>query len=74
MNQPGEEDNRGFVDHWRKVAPLLKARRDRELQQFDHHAQADLIDALLQLGFEFRRERTTSGLVEWQRRLHRRDE
>ncbi|MFQ5732220.1 MAG: hypothetical protein ACE5KM_09730 [Planctomycetaceae bacterium] len=71
MNQQTPNDNRGFVEHWRSAGPMLERVRRRELRALDHRAAADAIDALLQMGVDFAVERTTSGLVELQRRLHR---
>lgn len=71
MNPPNVNDNRGFVEHWRKVGSLLEEIRRQELRDFDHKANVEIIDALLQLGVDCGEERTTSGLVELQRRLHK---
>lgn len=64
-------DHRGFVEHWRRVGPMLERVQIRELQQFDRKASAAIIDALLQIGVDRRRKRTTSGLVELHRRLRK---
>ena len=71
MNQHTPKDNRGFVEHWRRAGAMLERVRRRELREFDHRAAAEAIDALLQMGVDFGEERSTSGLVELQRRLHR---
>jgi hypothetical protein len=71
MDDQQKPDNRGFVEHWRRVGPLLERVRLRELRAFDHQANVEIIDALLQMGLQFARERTTSGLVELQKKLHR---
>lgn len=71
MDEQKHADNRGFVEHWRRVGPQLERMRRQELREFDHHASADAIDALLQMGVDFAQERTTSGLVTLQKILHR---
>jgi hypothetical protein len=71
MSNEHPHDNRGFVQHWRRVGPLLEAIKRRELREFDHAANVEIIDALLQLGVDHGQPRTSSGLVELQRRLHR---
>lgn len=70
MSSQQPTDNRGFVQHWRRVGPMLEEIRRRELQNFDFSANAHIVDALLQLGLDCGEVRTTSGLVELQRRLH----
>jgi hypothetical protein len=60
----------GFVRHWQRIGPLLEEIRRRELAAFDHQANWHIVDGLLELAYLHRTERTTSGLVELQRKLH----
>jgi len=53
MNRSVGEDDRGFVQHWRCVGPLLEAICRQELRDFDHAANAEIIDSLLQPGVDF---------------------
>ncbi len=69
MDQPATDE--GFVKHWQRVGPLLEEIRRKELAAFDHEKNWQLIDGLLAFAFQHRTKRTTSGLVELQRKLHR---
>lgn len=62
-----DENARAWVAAWQRAGPLLERIRREELRAFKHEEQADLIDALLQIGCDVRCERPTSGLVEQQR-------
>ena len=62
----------GFVRHWQRIGPILDEIRRRELEEYDHDANWKIIDSLFEIGYLFREKRTTSGLVELQRKLHRR--
>jgi hypothetical protein len=64
--------DRDYVAHWRRVGPALARVRKQELRNFDYKNNLEAIDALLQLGVDFARQRRTSGLVEFQRLLHKR--
>ena len=61
--------NEGMADYWKRVGPKLDEIRRRELRQFDHEANIGVIDALLQIAVDHGTRKTTSGLVELQRRL-----
>jgi hypothetical protein len=65
--------NREFIERWRRAAPILERIRKQELRNFDYKKNWKIIDALLQLGVDFAVERKTSGLIELQRLLHKRD-
>ncbi len=58
-----------WVEHWRRLGPILEAIRLRELREFNYEEQLPIIDALLQLGLDHAVPRPTSGLVELQRLL-----
>jgi hypothetical protein len=53
-----------WIENWRRVGPKLQEIRRQELRNFNHDEQWEMVDALLQLGFEHATPRTTSGLVE----------
>jgi hypothetical protein len=63
--------NREFVEHWRRVGPLLERIRYRELRRMTQRERQRAIRAVLQVGVRFARPRKTSGLVEFQRLLAR---
>jgi hypothetical protein len=65
-NHPSDKD---FVEHWRRLGPLLESIRRAELRRFNYEEQLPLIDALLQLGVDHAVPRPTSGLVELERLL-----
>lgn len=59
--------DKGFVEHWQRIGPILERIRQEELRNFRHEDHVEQIDALLQLAWERRTRRTTSGLVDLQR-------
>ncbi len=63
--------DKGFVEHWARVGPLLEQIRRQELRQYNYEENRHLIDALLQIAYERRDPQPTSGLVELQRILSR---
>jgi len=52
---------------WQKADSALQQVKMQELQNFDMHMNADLVDAMLQIAFDHRQPRQHSGLVEQQR-------
>ena len=62
-----KEKMKAWVEHWQRVGPILARIRREELRAFRYEDNIELVDSLLQLGYEFRTERPTSGLVEQQR-------
>lgn len=69
MSEPIDRSDKGFVEHWRRVGPILEEVRRPELRTFNYEEQWPIIDALLQLGLDHAVPRPTSGLVELQRIL-----
>ena len=69
MPEPATDE--GFAKHWRRIGPLLEEIRRKELAAYDHEKKWHIIDGLLEMAFQHRTKRTTSGLVELQRNLHR---
>lgn len=62
-----KNDNQAFVEHWRRVGPLLEERRKRELAERGQTVDPAELDALFDLALKHGAERTTSGLVELQK-------
>lgn len=56
-----------WVETWKRAGPLLEAFRYQELRSYDHARNVEIIDGLLEIGAQFARPRSTSGLVEQQR-------
>lgn len=71
MDNEDRAITKGWIEHWRRVGPLLEQIRRQELREFDYQKNWQMVDALLQIGCDFATPRTTSGLVELQRRLQR---
>lgn len=69
MTEPIDRTNKGFVEHWRRIGPILEAIRLQELRDFDYEKERPIIDALLQLGVDYGIASPTSGLIELQRLL-----
>ena len=67
MLEADREKMMAWVEHWRRVGPILARIRREELRAFRYEDNIELVDSLLQLGYELRSERSTSGLVEQQR-------
>lgn len=67
MKKAEREQMREFVERWKRVGPELAAIRQKELSEFDHAANWESIDALLDIGDRFGRPRKTSGMVEMQK-------
>lgn len=61
-----EEASR-YVEHWKRVGPLLEGIRREELRRFSHADNAQAIDDLLAAGLLHAQPRATSGLIEMQR-------
>ncbi len=60
-----------YIQRWKKLGPLLEEIKWRELREFDYDANWQIIDDLLEAGLQHAQERTTSGLLEQQRRFMR---
>lgn len=58
-----------WVEHWRRLGPILEEIRREELRNFNYEEQLPIIDALLQLGLDHAVPRSTSGLMELERLL-----
>jgi hypothetical protein len=69
MSERRPPTDKEWVEHWRRLAPVLDSIRRQELAHFDYEQQLPIIDALLQLGCDRAVPRMTSGLVELQRLL-----
>ena len=65
MTDDEREKTKAWVEHWKRVGPLLERIRREELRNWEY--DPDLVDAVLELGCRLRVERKTSGLVEQQR-------
>jgi hypothetical protein len=65
------EETRSYVEHWKRVGPLLEAIRREELQKFRYEDNIEAAHSLMQLGGTFGQLRPTSGLVELQRRFQK---
>jgi hypothetical protein len=64
-------DPQNYAQHWQKVGAALREVHRKELEQMDHQASQQAIDALLQIALEHGTERKTSGLVTFHQRLNR---
>ena len=71
MTEAERESNREFVLRWKRVGPLLKQIKRRELKAMRHEDQAEIIESLLEIAFQHGSPRFTSGLVELQKLLAR---
>ena len=60
-----------WVETWRRAAPRLEKIRIRELRNFDYAKNAQMVDALLELGLRHATPRKTSGFVEMHRVLRK---
>lgn len=58
-----------WVAAWRRAGPVLERLRREGLRNYDHEANWPAIDQLLEIGLQHSRPRTTSGLVELQRKF-----
>jgi hypothetical protein len=61
------EEARQYVEHWKRVGPLLEEIRRDELRQYCHADHAQAIDKHLAAGLIHAEPRLSSGLVEMQR-------
>jgi Arc/MetJ-type ribon-helix-helix transcriptional regulator len=69
MDEPNPHSDKEWVEHWRRLGPILEEIRIEELRHFNYEEQLPIIGALLQLGVDHAVPRPTSGLVEFQRLL-----
>lgn len=65
------EQNRGFVEHWRRVGPLLEEISLREHAAMTATVRRRAIAAVMALARRPTPLRTTSGLVEYYRKLEK---
>lgn len=61
------EEIRAWAAAWGLYAEYAEQERRERLANFDHEANRDMIDSLLQIGARMVKPRPTSGLVEQQR-------
>lgn len=66
-----QELGRRWVETWQRAGPALDAVRMKELREFDYEEKRHIVLGLVELGFRFRRPRSSSGLVEMQRLLRK---
>jgi hypothetical protein len=71
MSEDEKQQLKAYVEHWRRVGPKLEAIRRQELRRYDFEANRHIVDSLLQMGLQHAVPRTTSGLVELERKLKR---
>ena len=67
MSDSQPKTDKEWVEHWRRLGPILEEIRREELRNFNYEEQLPIIDALLQLGLDHAVPCPTSGLVEMQR-------
>ena len=65
------EDLRAYLEHWKRVGPQLEAIRREELRKFDFKANRSQIAGLFEMGLKHGTPRTTTGLVEYRKRLEK---
>jgi hypothetical protein len=64
-----DDGKKEFVEHWKRVGPLLERFERDELRGSSYEENWELIDGLLQLGFDLpnTKDPMTSGMIEQQR-------
>lgn len=68
MTEAEKQQLKQWVETWKRAGPMLERFRWEELRRFRHEDNIEILDALLQMGYERRADApTTSGLVEQQR-------
>lgn len=65
------DEARAYVEHWKRVGPILEEVRRQELRNYRIEDNVNQIHGLMALGGQLARHRPTSGLVDLQRLLHR---
>jgi len=63
--------NREFIERWKRVGPLLEEIRWQELRLYRHEDHWKTVEGLMEMAVAHGTPRTTSGLVEIQKLLHR---
>ena len=61
------ETKKAMVAMWAKRGAAIDARRATELAEYEYADNYEVIDGLLNLAFQHRRPRSSSGLVEMRR-------
>ena len=59
-------DREAFFVRWQAAGPLLAAQKVAEIRQMSLLDRQQQIENLLNLAYEFRRDRIDDGLVRWQ--------
>ncbi|MFW6161186.1 MAG: hypothetical protein ACODAJ_00360 [Planctomycetota bacterium] len=67
MTDGEREQVKAWVEAWKRAGPLLERIRHEELRRLRHEDSLEVIDGLLQMGYQHGRDEPTSGLVEQQR-------
>jgi hypothetical protein len=64
-----DDGKQEYVAHWKRVGPMLERIEHEELRNSSYEDKWELIDGLLQLGFDLpnAKDPLTSGLIEQQR-------
>ena len=69
VGRPTREHDRKRAKLWRHAAKEVEQFKCEDPRTFNDGARHDVVDAFLELGMQFAQPRTTSGLVEMQRRF-----
>jgi len=56
MDEAERTAMKAWVENWMRVGPLLDRFRHEELRSFRHEDNIELIDSLLQIGYQHRRD------------------
>ncbi|MCX7420333.1 MAG: hypothetical protein NT013_12465 [Planctomycetia bacterium] len=60
-------DKQFLIDHWKRVGPLLEARRNLELRGLSDREAYDSLASLGQFALEVSEARVSTGLIEMRR-------
>jgi len=69
MTDDEKQQLKQWVETWKRAGPLLEEFRYEELRRFRHEDNVEIIDGLLEMGYQHRISVPTSGLVELERLL-----
>ena len=67
MTEDKKQRLKQWVETWKRAGPMLERVRYEDLLAYEHEKNVGIIEDLLEMGYQFRQPRNTSGLIEQQR-------
>jgi len=56
-----------WIEAWKRAEKALEEVRRKELREFNYEERREIVYGMLEIAHQFRKPRTTSGMIEMQR-------